>query len=66
MKRANNYYDGILTKLHKKEQDEKLRIRVKNAKPIINNKSPYLALYKVYPKKVNRSNPGDDISKKKY
>jgi hypothetical protein len=66
MKKANNYYDGILTKLYKKEQDEKLRIGFKNTRSIINNRSPYLALSKVYSKKVNKSNPGDDIGKKAY
>mgnify|MGYP006873140270 CR=1 FL=1 len=66
MKKSNNYYDGILTKLYKKEQDEKLKIRVKNAKPLVNNKSPYLRFTKAYNRKVNRSNPGDDISKKTY
>jgi len=66
MKKANNYYDGILTKLYKKDQDEKLRVRIKNTRSIINNKSPYLAISKIYSKKVNKSNPGDDISKKIY
>lgn len=66
MKKANNYYDGILTKLYKKDQDEKLRVRIKNTRSIINNKSPYLAISKIYSKKVNKSNTGDDISKKTY
>lgn len=66
MKKANNYYDGILTKLYKKDQDEKLRVRIKNTRSIINNKSPYLAISKIYSKKVNKSNQGDDISKKTY
>jgi hypothetical protein len=66
MKKANNYYNGILTKLYKRDQDEKLRICFKNARSIINKKSPFLALSKIYSKKVNKSNPGEDISKKTY
>jgi hypothetical protein len=66
MKKSNNYYDGLLTKLYKKEKDEKLRIGFKNTRSIINNRSPYLALSKVYSKKVNKSNQGDDIGKKAY
>jgi hypothetical protein len=66
MKKANYYYDGILTKLYKKDLDERLRVRIKNARSIINHKSPYLAISKVYTKKVNKSNQGDDISKKTY
>ena len=66
MKKANNYYNGILTKLYKRDQDEKLRIRFKNTRSIINKKSPFLALSKIYSKKINKSNPGEDISKKTY
>lgn len=66
MRKAKNYYEGILTKLYKKEQDEKLKIRVKNARSILNNKKSNLALYKVYTKKVNKSNQCEDTSKKTY
>ena len=62
MKRGYNDYDDILTKQYKKEQNEKLNIRIRNAKSIINNKSP--KSYNVFHKRVNKSHGKDEISKK--
>jgi hypothetical protein len=61
MKRGYNYYDDILTKQYKKEQNEKLNVRIRNAKSIINNKSP--KSYNVFHKRVNKSHGKDEISK---
>ena len=62
MKRTYNDYDDILTKMYKKEQNEKLNIRIRNAKSIINNNCP--GTYHVFRKRNNKSHPNDDISKK--
>jgi hypothetical protein len=61
MKRGYNDYDDILTKQYKKEQNEKLNIRIRNAKSIINNKSP--KSYNVFHRRVNKSHGKDEISK---
>jgi hypothetical protein len=61
MKRGYNDYDDILTKQYKKEQNEKLNVRIRNAKSIINNKSP--KSYNVFHKRVNKSHGKDEISK---
>ena len=62
MKRRYNDYDDILTKQYKKEQNEKLIVRIRNAKSIINNKSP--KSYNVLQRRVNKSHGKDEISKK--
>ena len=62
MKRGYNDYDDILTKQYKKEQNEKLIVRIRNAKSIINNKSP--KSYNVLQRRVNKSHGKDEISKK--
>ena len=62
MKRGYNDYDDILIKQYKKEQTEKLNDRIRNAKSIINNKSP--KTYNIFHKRVNKSQGKDEISKK--
>ena len=64
MKRKYNDYDDILKKKEKKEQDEKLNIRIRNAKSIINNNCP--RSFDIFRKRMNRSHINDDISKKVY
>ena len=54
-------YNDILTKKYKKEQNEKLNIRIRNAKSIINNNCPLS--YSVFHKRVNKSHGNDEISK---
>ena len=61
MKRLYNDYDDILTKQYKKEQNEKLNIRIRNAKSIINNNCP--KSYHVFHKRPNKSHGNEDISK---
>ena len=61
MKRLYNYYEDILTKQYKKEQNEKLNIRIRNAKSIINNNCP--VSYNVFHKRINKSHGNDEISK---
>ena len=61
MNRIYNVYDDILTKKFKKEQTEKLNIRIRNAKSIINNNCP--VSYKVFHKRINKSHGNDEISK---
>ena len=63
MKRKYNDCDDILSKMYKREQNEKLSIRIRNAKSIINNKST--GTYGVFKKKNNKSHGNDNISKKK-
>ena len=63
MKRLYNDYEDILTKQYKKEQNEKLNIRIRNAKSIINNDCP--KFYNVFHKRPNKSHGNEDISKKK-
>ena len=64
MIRKYNDYDDILKKKEKKEQDEKLNIRIRNAKSIINNNCP--RSYDIFKKRTNKSHIYDDISKKVY
>jgi hypothetical protein len=64
MKRSYNDYDDILSKQYKKEQNEKLSIRIRNAKSIINNKSP--KSFNVFHKRTNKSQGKDEISKNKF
>jgi len=64
MKRLYNDYEDILTKQYKIEQNEKLNIRIRNAKSIINNNCP--KSYNVFHKRPNKSHGNEDISKKKY
>jgi hypothetical protein len=64
MIRKYNDYDDILKKKEKKEQDEKLNIRIRNAKSIINNNCP--RSYDIFKKRINKSHIYDDISKKVY
>ena len=61
MKRLYNDFDDILTKQYKKEQTEKLNIRIRNAKSIINNNCP--KSYNVFHKRVNKSHGNEEISK---
>lgn len=61
MNRIYNVYDDILTKKFKKEQTEKLNIRIRNAKSIINNNCP--VSYNVFHKRINKSHGNDEISK---
>ncbi len=63
MKRSYNDYDDILTKRYKKEQIEKLNIRIRNAKSIINNNCP--VSYHSPNKKVNKSHE-NQIGKKNF
>ena len=60
--RIYNDYDDILTKKYKQEQNEKLNIRIRNAKPIINTKCP--VSYNALHKRINKSQGRDEISKK--
>ncbi len=62
MLRIYNDYDDILTKKEKKEQIEKLNIRIRNAKSIINNNCP--RSFDIFRKRVNKNLTNDDISKK--
>jgi hypothetical protein len=64
MKRLYNDYEDILTKQYKKEQNEKLNIRIRIAKSIINNNCP--KSYNTFHKRPNKSHGNEDISKKIY
>lgn len=64
MKWSYNDYDDILTKKYKKEQTEKLNIRIRNAKSIINNNCP--VSYNILRKRNNKSHGNDDIGKKSF
>jgi len=63
MTKIYNYYDGILSRLYKKEQNDRLKLRIKNIKPIVNSKSP--GSYNFFRQKFNKTNGNEDISKKK-
>ena len=62
MKRVYNDYDTILTRMYKKEQDEKLNLRIRNAKSIINTECPMS--YNSMHKRANKSHINENISKK--
>ena len=63
MKRKYNDYEDILAKKYKKEQNEKLIIRIKNAKSIVNtNVTGTNRIFKK--KKNNKSHGPKNISKK--
>ncbi len=64
MKRLYNDFDDILTKHYKKEQIKKLNLRIRNAKSIINTRSP--KSYKPFKKRLNESHGKDEISKIKF
>jgi len=57
-----NDYDTILTRMYKKEQDQKLNIRIRNAKSIINNDCPvsYIGMHG----KTNKFRKNGNIGKK--
>ena len=56
-----NDYDDILSKLYKKEQNEKLKFRIKNVKSNIYNKNT--RAISIPNRKFNRSFGNEDISK---
>lgn len=62
MKRKYNDCDDILSKMYKKEQNEKLNNRIRNAKSTINNNCP--GTYGAFKKRNNKSHGNDNISKK--
>ena len=61
MRTTYNNYEGILSRSYKKEQNEKLNIRIKNAKSLINNNCP--ETFNIFRKRHNKSNINNDISK---
>ena len=61
LRKMNNDYDDILSKLYKKEQNEKLKFRIKNVKSNIYNKNT--RAISIPSRKVNRSFGNEDISK---
>ena len=63
MKTTYNTYDGILSRSYKKEQNEKLNIRIKNAKSLINNNCP--ETFNIFRKRQNKSNI-NNLSKNLY
>jgi hypothetical protein len=62
MKRKYNDCNDILSKIYKKEQNEKLNNRIRNAKSTIKNNCP--GSYDVFKKRNNKSHGNDNISKK--
>ena len=56
-----NDYDDILSKLYKKEQNEKFKFRIKNVKSNIYNKNT--RAISIPHRKFNRSFGNEDISK---
>lgn len=64
MKRLYKYYDKVISRIDKKDQEERLKMRFKNFQPINNNKSPYS--YNFFRKKLNKSIGSYKISKEKY
>ena len=61
LRKMYNDYDDLLTKLYKKEQNEKLKFRIKNIKSNIYNKN--LRAISIPRRKFNRSFGNEDISK---
>ena len=64
MKRLYNDFEDIITKQIKKEEIEKLNIRIRNAKSIINTRSP--KSYNAFHKRINKSHGKEEISKIKF
>lgn len=64
MKRLYKYYDKVISRIDKKDQEERLKMRFKNFQPINNNKSPYS--HNFFRKKLNKSIGSYKISKEKY
>jgi hypothetical protein len=64
MKRSYEDNYTLLNKLYKKEQNDLLTNRVKNAKSIISNHCPNS--FNNFRKKANRSHEKKDLSKKRY
>jgi hypothetical protein len=61
LRKMYNDYDDILSKLYKKEQNEKLKFRIKNVKSNIYNKNT--RAISIPRRKFNRSFGNEDISK---
>jgi len=61
LRKMYNDYDDLLSKLYKKEQNEKLKFRIKNVKSNIYNKN--IRDISIPRRKFNRSFGNEDISK---
>jgi hypothetical protein len=61
LRKMYNDYDDLLSKLYKKEQNEKFNFRIKNVKSNIYNKN--IRDISIPRRKLNRSFGNEDISK---